>query len=62
VRQKIPLPMWSFDAGALQRARERRGLSRSALGRRMQPIMAASQIADIEERRQGITVTTLLRL
>lgn len=53
---------WRFDVHGLQRARERSGLTRSGLARRMRPMMAGNQIAAIEENRQGLTITTLLRL
>jgi hypothetical protein len=53
---------FEFDPSVITRLRERLGLTPTALGRQLEPGMSGAQILDIERRRRGVTVGSLLRL
>lgn len=53
--------VWVFDPAPFKAARERLGLTPAQFGRRLQPPMGSRQIRDVEDRRVGMTVRSLLK-
>ena len=53
---------WRFTPKPLIEMRRQLGLSPSAFARRMRPPMSGNQIVNVEQRRQTLTVESLLNI
>lgn len=53
---------WQFNPKPIEECRKALGLSPSAFGGQLAPPMSGAQIMDIERKRRGLTVKSLIRL
>jgi len=62
VAQKPSEDRWDFNPKPIEECRKALGLSPSAFGGALVPPMSGAQIIDIERKRRGLTMKSLIRL